>query len=108
MLVLKFGGSSVGSPQGIEKIIDILKDKEHSGKVPVVVVSAFSGVTDALIELAHIACRGETYKERLSSLSGRYKDCAVHFLKGANRKNAVKGIEKGITNYPKSSTGYPF
>jgi aspartokinase/homoserine dehydrogenase 1 len=97
MLVLKFGGSSVGSPQGIEKIIDILKDKEHSGKVPVVVVSAFSGVTDALIELAHIACRGETYKERLSSLSGRYKDCAVHFLKGANRKNAVKGIEKGIT-----------
>jgi len=96
MLVLKFGGSSVGNPQGIEKIIDILNGKEHSGKVCAVVVSAFSGVTDALIDLAHTASRGEPLKERLSALSERHKDCAAHFLKGADRKNAVKGVETCI------------
>jgi len=92
MLVLKFGGSSVGSPNGIEKIIEILKGKEHSGKVPVVVVSAFSGVTDALIDMARIASRGESYRERLTSLCERHKDCAS-ILKAADKKNAVKGIE---------------
>jgi aspartokinase/homoserine dehydrogenase 1 len=93
MLILKFGGSSAGSPRGIGKIIDILKEKEHSGKVPAVIVSAFSGVTDALIDLANIAVRGESYKERLSLLCERHKDCAANFLKSGDRKNAVKGVE---------------
>ena len=55
MFVLKFGGSSVGSHQGIEQIISILSDKDHAKNVSVVVVSAFSGVTDTLIELARKA-----------------------------------------------------
>ena len=96
MHILKFGGTSVGSPLGIEKIIGTLKDKEHFGNVPAVVVSAFSGVTDALIDLAHIASRGESYGESLSSLCERHKDCAAHFLKGPDRKNAVKGVETVI------------
>jgi aspartokinase/homoserine dehydrogenase 1 len=93
MLVLKFGGSSVGSPRGIEKIIGILMDKEHSGKVPTVVVSAFSGVTDALIDLAHTASTGKLNSEGISSLCERHRECAAHFLKGTDRKNAVKGVE---------------
>jgi len=96
MLVLKFGGSSVGSPGGIEKIIDILNEKEHSGKIPAVIVSAFSGVTDALIEMAHIASRGENYSERLSSIIKRHKDCASHFLNANDKKNAVKAVETCI------------
>ena len=97
MVVLKFGGSSVGSPQGIEKIIGILKDGEHAGKVPVVVVSAFSGVTDALIEMAHMASREESFGGRVSSLRERHKDSATRFLKSVSRKNAVKGVESVIT-----------
>ena len=62
MLVLKFGGSSVGSLDGIRNIIGILKDKDRSGKVPVVVVSAFSKVTDTLIKLAGLAASGDKYK----------------------------------------------
>ncbi|MDR1838669.1 MAG: bifunctional aspartate kinase/homoserine dehydrogenase I [Treponema sp.] len=96
MLALKFGGSSVGSHDGIERIISILKDKEHSENVPVVVVSAFSGVTDALIGLARTACEGESYTQKVETLCERHKDCAAKFLKGAEKKDAVSVIEKNI------------
>ncbi|MDR1319696.1 MAG: aspartate kinase, partial [Treponema sp.] len=52
MFVLKFGGTSVGNPEAISRIIEILKDKEHAGKTAAVVVSAFSGLTDQLIDIA--------------------------------------------------------
>jgi len=97
MLVLKFGGSSVGSPKGIEQIIGILNDKEYSGNVSAVIVSAFSGVTDALIKMANTAVLGESYKKQLEDLGARHKDCAAHFLKALDRKNAVKEIENSIT-----------
>jgi len=97
MLVLKFGGSSVGSPKGIEQIIGILNDKEYSGNVSAVIVSAFSGVTDALINMANTAVSGESCKKLLEDLSARHKDCAAHFLKATERKNAVKEIEDNIT-----------
>ena len=47
MQVLKFGGSSVGSAEAINKVIAIVK--ERSKKEPtIVVVSAMSGMTDQL------------------------------------------------------------
>ena len=55
MLVLKFGGTSVGSKEGIEKIIGILKDGEHRERTGIVVVSAFSGITDSLIKVSQMA-----------------------------------------------------
>jgi aspartate kinase len=48
MVVLKFGGTSVGSAESIQKVVDIIMDT--TGK-KVVVLSAFSGVTNLL---AHI------------------------------------------------------
>jgi len=96
MLTLKFGGTSVGSPQGIEQIIGIIKDKEHSGNVPAVVVSAFSGVTDTLIGLARTASLGGSCVKQIEVLDTRHKDCAEKFLKGTERKDAVKEIDAAI------------
>ncbi|MDR2596038.1 MAG: aspartate kinase, partial [Treponema sp.] len=96
MIVLKFGGSSVGSHDGIKQVIGILKNSEHSGKVPVVVVSAFSGVTDTLIGLSRFACSGEPYVQSLNALLERHIDCADKFLKGNDKKEAVKIIKKNI------------
>ena len=97
MLVLKFGGASTGNVRGIERIIDILKDKDHLGNVCVVVVSAFSGETDSLIELARTASRGDAYAQQVNSFCKRYKDFTARFIKGAERKNAVNSIESAIT-----------
>jgi aspartokinase/homoserine dehydrogenase 1 len=52
MKVLKFGGYAIDSAENILKVKDIVK----SQTVPVViVVSAFHGITDQLLELSHLA-----------------------------------------------------
>ena len=93
MLVLKFGGSSVGNPKGIEKIIGIIKENNQS---PVVVVSAFSGVTNTLINLANMAVKEELYSQQVENLGKRHKDCVTQFLKDTDRKNAFKEIDRNI------------
>ena len=98
MLVLKFGGTSVGNSDGIKNIIEILKDKDrfrskNGDRVPVVVVSAFSGVTDTLINAANNACRGEPFAGIINAFVKRHIECAGQFLKGSEKKNAVKAIE---------------
>lgn len=59
MLVLKFGGTSVGTPATIQSLIRILHDYRAQGKSFTVVFSAFSKVTDTLIELARQAEQGD-------------------------------------------------
>ncbi|MEM6831233.1 MAG: aspartate kinase, partial [Bacteroidota bacterium] len=54
MKVLKFGGTSVGTPDAIRNVLDIVK-KEADDDQLVVVVSAFSGVTNQLADLPHKA-----------------------------------------------------
>jgi aspartate kinase len=53
MLVMKFGGTSVADAPAIAHVVGIVeRAKASSGAPPVVVVSAMSGVTDALLALA--------------------------------------------------------
>lgn len=52
MLVLKFGGTSVSSKSNLEKIATILSSKTENF---IVVVSAFSGVTNTLEKIASLA-----------------------------------------------------
>ena len=48
MLVAKFGGTSVQNAEAINRLVNIIKSKH--GKI-VVVVSAFSKVTDGLLNI---------------------------------------------------------
>ena len=48
MKVLKFGGTSVGSAENINKVISILQQESNTTDIAVV-VSAIGGVTDKLI-----------------------------------------------------------
>jgi len=52
LLVQKFGGTSVGTVDKIEKIADKLLESQKAGNGVVAVVSAMSGETNRLIELA--------------------------------------------------------
>ncbi len=47
MIVMKFGGTSVNSAQKIQTIAHIIK--QHNHRSPIVIVSAFRGVTDMLL-----------------------------------------------------------
>lgn len=53
MIVMKFGGTSVGDTAAINQVAEIVKSKQRHG--PVVVVSAMTRVTDALLRIARIA-----------------------------------------------------
>lgn len=57
MIVMKFGGTSVGSAAAIKNVLDIAR--RSLDRQPVLVVSAHSGVTNALVELAERAPAGE-------------------------------------------------
>ncbi|OIO65023.1 hypothetical protein AUJ68_04250 [Candidatus Woesearchaeota archaeon CG1_02_57_44] len=64
MIVMKFGGTSVGSPENIARVHDIVKGR--IAKKPLVVVSAFSGVTDKLIEAGNEALKGNLLTDILA------------------------------------------
>ena len=51
MLVMKFGGTSVGSAERMQDVLSIVNKAKsnHKGAAPLVVLSAMSGVTNALL-----------------------------------------------------------
>jgi aspartokinase/homoserine dehydrogenase 1 len=55
--ILKFGGSSVATPERIGAVTGIVADAARAGPCAIV-VSALGGVTDALVEAATAAARG--------------------------------------------------
>ena len=57
MIVMKFGGTSVGDADRISNVANIIKS--HINKKPVVVVSAVGGITNKLIELGNAAAEGK-------------------------------------------------
>lgn len=81
MKVLKFGGSSVASPDRIQKIVGILKDYYSRGEKFTVVFSAFGGVTDSLIQMSSLAAQGdESYVDLFEAFSHRHLEAARQLL----------------------------
>lgn len=72
MKVLKFGGSSVGSEEGLANLKNIVEGQDSPC---VVVVSALGGVTDLLLNTSQKAAAGDpAYKEGLDRLYARHHD----------------------------------
>ena len=78
--VLKFGGTSVTGAERVEVIAAEVRDRA-SGHHPVVVVSAFAGVTDALVAAARAAAGGGSYEELEARLRTQHLNLA-HALLG--------------------------
>jgi aspartokinase len=51
MKVLKFGGSSVGTPENIKQVSNIISDYMNDGEKIIIVTSAMYGITNDLIEV---------------------------------------------------------
>ncbi len=95
MRVLKFGGSSVASPERIKQIANILKEYYEEGINFTVVFSAFGGVTDALLEMSATAASGnKAYEELLSDFSKRHKQATNHLLNNGSLKGALLDLQE--------------
>tara|TARA_B100001750_G_scaffold240357_1_gene249946 strand:+ start:593 stop:1807 length:1215 start_codon:yes stop_codon:yes gene_type:complete len=81
-LVLKFGGTSVGSIEKIKKVAKIIKKRHAEGNQVIAVVSAMSGVTNDLIKKSKYISKNFDHKELDVLLSsGEQISCAL--LSGA-------------------------
>ena len=76
-LVMKFGGTSVGSVEAMERVLGILAEQRHNWTRLVVVISAMSGVTDLLLESALDAQIGRPETSHLAASELRKKHYAV-------------------------------
>lgn len=82
MYVLKFGGTSVGTPDSIRTVLEIVKNQK-SNNLLVCVVSAFSGVTNQLQTISELAQkRDPKYQEELEKLRFRHKTIIADLLPG--------------------------
>src|SRR3982751_6161446 len=71
MKVLKFGGTSVGSPARMKKLLDIVNPAERQ----IVVLSAVSGTTNSLVEIGQAYLAGDKLKavQLLAVLKTKYE-----------------------------------
>jgi aspartate kinase len=85
MIVMKFGGTSVEDPAAIRRLISIVR--RHLDRQPVVVVSAMSKITNALLECAKLAAQGdrETLDAKLGEIKARHFAAADELAPPAER-----------------------
>jgi bifunctional aspartokinase / homoserine dehydrogenase 1 len=73
MKVLKFGGTSVGTIESINKVLEIIQNNVSQGQQIAVVLSAMGGVTNRLIEIGKMSAKGEVgYLEELQAVEERH------------------------------------
>jgi aspartate kinase len=84
MLVMKFGGTSVASAECMGRVAAIVLEQRH--RHPVVVTSAMTGVTDALLRLANAASAGDrdTCTSLLRMLARRHQLAATRIAPQSN------------------------
>lgn len=98
MQVLKFGGSSVANANNITSVISILQQSVEKDSKTVIVLSAFGGATDDLLEAASLASRGDvSYKEKLQSIEHRHL-CTVRELIPLDKQSSVLSMVKKRCN----------
>jgi aspartate kinase len=78
VIVMKFGGTSVGSAERIAQAATLIA--ERRGRRPLVVVSAMAGVTDRLIRGARLALARDPAAEGVVSELGRRHESAAASL----------------------------
>ena len=89
MKVLKFGGTSVGSVNGI---LSVKKIVEAQDEPVIVVVSALSGITDQLYNIAKLACDGDkSYLAKYDIMFSRHMDVIENVI-SADKKEEVLNL----------------
>ncbi|HYR28092.1 MAG TPA: aspartate kinase [Thermoanaerobaculia bacterium] len=80
MIVIKFGGTSVGDADRVANAIDIVAARRD--RKPIVVVSALSGVTNQLVEASEAAREKNPQRvaEIIAAVKARHEEVALHLV----------------------------
>jgi aspartokinase/homoserine dehydrogenase 1 len=94
MKVLKFGGSSVGSSENILRVKKIIESQRER---VVIVVSAFQGITDKLLELSRHAARKDKYFFRLyNEIEAIHLEIVNNLFNDPLREEVLAGINSWL------------
>ena len=91
MKVMKFGGTSVGKPERMQEVAQLItKDNERK----IVVLSALSGTTNALVEISNSLAIGDrsAAKEKIDQLHAHYKNFIKELLVTELARNKANDI----------------
>jgi aspartate kinase len=91
MKVMKFGGTSVGKPERMQQVCELIT----KGKEPVItVLSALSGTTNALVTIGDAMAAGnrELAKENIDKLESHYQSFIKDLLKKEITYNKARAI----------------
>jgi aspartate kinase len=106
LLVMKFGGTSMGSAERIKVAAGICTEQKRQRPV-VAVVSAMSGVTDLLLNTLRHAEGGDEsgIAANLERLTARHLQACKELLDGACRESTTSGIHALIGDFQRITNG---
>lgn len=99
MIVMKFGGTSVGSPENIRQVVRIVAQARAEQGAAAVIVSAFGGVTNGLLRLADLAAaRDEAMEPELEALLQRHRDAVRDLIPQEFQSEASPKVESLLSD----------
>lgn len=106
MKVLKFGGTSVGSVENMRAVMQLITD----GNQKLVVLSAMSGTTNSLVEIANYLQKKnkDAARQVISQLEQKYYKVVNDLYATDDKKEKGKAIVSGIFQTIKSFTSGEF
>lgn len=106
MKVLKFGGTSVGSVENMRAVMQLITD----GNQKIIVLSAMSGTTNALVEIANYLHKKnkDSARQVISQLEQKYNKVVSDLYHTKEKKEKGKILISGIFQSIKSFTSGEF
>jgi bifunctional aspartokinase / homoserine dehydrogenase 1 len=105
-IVMKFGGTSVGSADRIGQAATLIADSARKGDQVIVVTSAMSGVTNELVAAARDAARGSWDSSRRTRLFERHAEVAERVISdSAIRSAALARVTTHLDRFEKLCFG---
>ena len=93
MHILKFGGSSLATPERIKLVSKTIQQYLESDKV-ISVFSAFGGVTNDLLKMAELAAREDlSYKELLEKNESRHLEAVRELIPVASQSSVLSQVK---------------
>ncbi|MFQ3340791.1 MAG: aspartokinase/homoserine dehydrogenase 1 [Flavobacteriaceae bacterium] len=97
MKVLKFGGTSVANYESLEHVVKIIK--KSAAEKQIVVVSALSGVTNLLTEMANNASHGkDSYKFDLPKIEESHLSIITSFIPITNQSGIISFLKSNLND----------
>jgi aspartate kinase len=98
VIVIKFGGTSVGDADRVANAIEIVAERRE--RRPIVVVSALAGVTNELVAASEAACAQDPRRvaEIIESVRRRHEDVAIRLVQQKSDffETFIKQLDKQI------------